>query len=190
MDRTTACQPLPLGQPARTRPASAVVRAARDRAVDDPGQTSTDPMRGRVGVFRRHQGTRPRGSRRPSCRFHEGCSGERACGSLLSERNRSGGSAQGRCAPAGAGRLRRSWRRPAGPAVGGGRSGRRNGARGRTKERRQGKPAGGRLLRQGSVRPDAVVMIEPRGQRGGALVRGRVGCGRPCARRGSDSGSR
>jgi len=36
-------------------------------------------------------------------------------GALLLERDRSGGPPQGRCAPAGAGRLRRAWRHPAGP---------------------------------------------------------------------------
>ena len=78
-------------------------------------------------------------------------------GSLLVEVDRFGGAVQGRFAPAGAGRLRRSWRRPDGPVVGDGRSGRRNGARGRTKERRLTKSGERRLVGQGGVRPSGVV---------------------------------
>jgi hypothetical protein len=96
-------------------------------------------------------------------------------GSLLLERDRSGGSAQGRYAPAGAGRLWRSWRRPGGPVVGDGRSGRRNGAGGRTEEHWWTQTGRRRLVGQGGVRPGGVVVVEPGAERGGAFVRGRKG---------------
>jgi hypothetical protein len=77
-------------------------------------------------------------------------------------------SPQGRFAPAGAGRRRRSWRRPGAPVVRGGRSGRRNGPAGRTEG--LAKPSRRRSVGQGGVRPRDVVVIDQRDERGGALA--------------------
>src|SRR6266446_1942728 len=96
-------------------------------------------------------------------------------GPSLSERDRSDGPPQGRCAPAVAGRLRRSLPQPAAPVVTGSRSGRSNGPFGRAKQLRLAEPGSGRMVGQGGVWPLGVVMVEPGDQRHAALLRTGVG---------------
>jgi hypothetical protein len=92
-----------------------------------------------------------------------------------SERDRSDGPPQGRCAPAVAGRLRRSLPRPAAAVVGRARSGRRNGPFGQTKEQVLAEPGGRWSVGQSGVRPSGVVMAEPIGKSVLARLRGGVG---------------
>src|SRR5947209_19844220 len=98
-------------------------------------------------------------------------------GPSLSERDRSDGPPQGRCAPAMAGRLWRSWPRLAAPVVIGGRSGRSNGPFGRTKQLRLAEPGSWWMVGQGGVWPLGIVMVKPGHQRRGALLRANVGAG-------------
>src|SRR5438552_1845258 len=108
-------------------------------------------------------------------------------GPSLSERDWSDEPPQGRCAPASAGRLRRSLPRLAAPVVTGGRSGRSNGPFGRTKQLRLVEPGSWRMVGQGGVWPLGVVVVEPRHQRHAALLRTGVGAGiRPLAQAGLD----
>src|SRR5271155_889649 len=92
-----------------------------------------------------------------------------------SERDRSDGPPQGRCAPAIAGRLRRSLPRPVATVVGRARSGRRNGPFGRTKEPVLAEPGGRWSVGQSGVWPSGVVMAEPIGKSVLARLGGGVG---------------
>jgi hypothetical protein len=76
----------------------------------------------------------------------------------------------GRCAPAIAGRLRRSLPRPAAAVIGGGRSGRSNGPFGRTKQLILVQPSCRRTAAQGGVWPRGIVLSKPSGQGRTALV--------------------
>jgi hypothetical protein len=92
-----------------------------------------------------------------------------------SERDRSDRPPQGRCAPAVAGRLRRSLPRPAAAVVGRARSGRRNGPFGQTKERVLAEPGGRWSVGQSGVRPSGVVIAEPIGKSVLARLGGGIG---------------
>src|SRR5438874_7970976 len=98
-------------------------------------------------------------------------------GPSLSERDCSVGPPQGRCAPADAGRLRRSLPRPAAAVLVGVRSGRSNGPFDRTKQLGLEQPSSWRMVGQGGVWPFGIVMVEPGRQGGVALPRGRIGPG-------------
>src|SRR6516162_7338227 len=112
------------------------------------------------------------------------CSG---IGPFLSERDRSGEPRQGRCAPAVAGRLRRSLPRLTAPVVIGSRSGRSNGFFGRTKQLGLAQPGRRWTVGEGRVWPLGVVMVEPGHQRQSALLRTGVGAGiDPLAQAGLD----
>src|SRR6516162_6059386 len=96
-------------------------------------------------------------------------------GPCLSEGDRSGEPPRGRCAPAVAGRLRRSLPRLTTPVGIGGRSGRSNSLFGRTKQLGLAQPGRRWTVGEGSVWPLGIVMVEPGHQRQGALLRTRVG---------------
>src|SRR6516165_9676675 len=108
-------------------------------------------------------------------------------GPSLGDRDCSVGPPQGRCAPANAGRLRRSLPRPGAAVLVGVRSGRSNGPFDRTKQLGLVEPSSWRMVGQGGVWPLGIVMIEPQRQGGATLLRGRVGPGiGPLAQAGLD----
>src|SRR5262249_49868669 len=105
----------------------------------------------------------------------------------MSEHDCSGRPPQGRCAPAVAGRLRRSLPRPVAAVISRSRSGRSNGFFGRTKQLNSAQPSCRRMVAQSSVRSRGIVIVKPGGQRGAALLRTgvRLGIG-PFAQAGLD----